>query len=115
MPLVLGCHPDEDGDPMAMDGDTMGETMDDGNTDDPGGTEEGENMEDVCDVESPYMGGWDIGCCQDEVLPQNGWGPGQVFVGTIMPDYVVGDQFGDMVRLYDFCHDAVYFEYAAIW
>jgi hypothetical protein len=69
----------------------------------------------VCDPPSPYMGGWDIGCCQDEIAPQNGWSPGGVGVGTIMPDYTFTDQFGEAVRLYDFCHDAVWFEYVALW
>lgn len=69
----------------------------------------------VCDPPSPYMGGWDIGCCQDEIPAQNGWSPGGVGVGTIMPDYTFTDQFGEAVRLYDFCHDAVWFEYVALW
>jgi hypothetical protein len=67
-----------------------------------------------CDGTSPYMGGWDIGCCQDEIV-QNGWAPGGVNVGTIMPDWTLTDQFGEAVRLYDFCHDAVWFEYVALW
>ena len=61
------------------------------------------------------MGGWDIGCCQDEIAPQNGWSPGGVGVGTIMPYYTFTDKFGEAVRLYDFCHDAVWFEYVALW
>jgi hypothetical protein len=69
----------------------------------------------VCDPPSPYMGGWDIGCCQDEIPAQNGWSPGGVHVGTIMPDWTFTDQFGEAVRLYDFCHDAVWFEYVALW
>jgi hypothetical protein len=70
--------------------------------------------EPVCDGTSPYMGGWDIGCCQDGIV-QNGWAPGGVHVGTIMPDWTLNDQFGEAVRLYDFCHDAIWFEYVALW
>jgi hypothetical protein len=68
-----------------------------------------------CDGTSPYMGGWDIGCCQDDVAPQNGWSPGGVHVGTIMPDWTLTDQFGEALRMYDFCHETIWFEYVALW
>lgn len=93
---------DGDGDPMGGDGDPG-----DG---DP--TDTGEPP--ACDGTSPYMGGWDIGCCQDEMVP-NGWAPGGVHVGTIMPDWTLTDQFGEAVRMWDFCHDAIWFEYVALW
>lgn len=118
--LVLsGCHAADDaasaGESIIGEaGDTSTETIadpDDGDGD--GGETTGGPP--VCDPPSPYMGGWDIGCCQDEVPPQNGWAPGQVGVGTIMPDYTFTDQFGEAIRLYDFCHDAVWFEYVALW
>lgn len=67
-----------------------------------------------CNTPSPYAGGWDIGCCQDEIV-QNGWAPGAINSGTILPDWTMNDQFGDAVRIYDFCHDAIYFEYSAVW
>ncbi|KIG19617.1 hypothetical protein DB30_00126 [Enhygromyxa salina] len=88
---------DGDGDPGDGDGDT-------GETSEPVG----------CNVPSPYMGGWDIGCCQDDIVP-NGWSPGGIYAGTIMPDWTLQDQFGENVRLYDFCHEAIYFEYVALW
>ena len=75
---------------------------------------DGEPEPEGCNVESPYMGGWDIGCCQDEVVP-TAWAAGGVTAGSVLPDWTVNDQFGDAVRLYDFCHDAIYFEYAAVW
>ena len=68
----------------------------------------------ACDVPSPYMGGWDIGCCQDEVVP-GPWAPGGVGPGTVIPDWTFTDQFGDAVRIYDFCHEAIYFDYVAMW
>ena len=68
----------------------------------------------VCDVPSPYQGGWDIGCCQDEVVPTP-WNPGGIGQGSVLPDWTFTDQFGDSVRVWDFCHDAVYFEYVAFW
>jgi hypothetical protein len=99
-----------DADADAGDGDGDGSDADAGDGD---GDPTGDPPE--CDGTSPYMGGWDIGCCQDDVDPQNGWSPGGVHVGTIMPDWTFTDQFGDALRLYDFCHDAVWFEYVALW
>jgi thiol-disulfide isomerase/thioredoxin len=93
------------------EGDTVGAEEETG-----GDGETAENAEpfDACDVESPYMGGWDVGCCQAEVSPTP-WGPGGVDQGTVIPDWTFTDQYGDAVRIYDFCHDAIYFEYAAMW
>ncbi|WP_146156407.1 TlpA family protein disulfide reductase [Enhygromyxa salina] len=120
VPLVLaGCDSD-DGDPTldsetAANGDTAGEG--EGDTADEGEGEDGTDTggeELGCQAETPYAGGWDIGCCQDEIVP-NGWAPGAVNVGTILPDWTFNDQFGDAVRVYDFCHEAIYFDYVALW
>ncbi|PRQ09248.1 hypothetical protein [Enhygromyxa salina] len=92
-----------DGDSETGDGNEGDGDGDTGNTDPVG-----------CNAESPYMAGWDIGCCQDEIV-QNGWSPGAVYAGTIMPDWTLMNQFGEDTRLYDFCHEAVYFEYVALW
>jgi hypothetical protein len=96
-------------------GTEAGEADADAGDGDPAGDGDGDTGEPVeCDGTSPYMGGWDIGCCQDEIVP-NGWAPGGVQVGTIMPDWTLTDQFGEAVRLWDFCHDAIWFEYVALW
>lgn len=58
---------------------------------------------------SPYSGGWDIGDCQDQIVPTG------VGVGQVVPDFTLVDQFGDPVRLYDFCHEAVYIVAGAFW
>jgi hypothetical protein len=112
----------EEAEDTAMEGETLGGDGDGDNGDGDGdatgdGDGDGTDTDDppACDGTSPYMGGWDIGCCQDEVPPQNGWFPGGINVGTIMPDWLLTDQFGEMVRLYDFCHDAIWFEYVALW
>jgi hypothetical protein len=124
--LCLGC---EDPDAASSTGTGPGEGIVDGETGgdmeageaeagdgdgDPAGDGDGDTGEPACDGTSPYMGGWDIGCCQDEIVP-NGWAPGGVHVGTIMPDWTLTDQFGEAVRLWDFCHDAIWFEYVALW
>jgi hypothetical protein len=103
-----GMEDNEAGDGDPGDGDPAGDGDPSGDGDPTGDPPE-------CDGTSPYMGGWDIGCCQDEVDPQNGWSPGGVHVGTIMPDWTLTDQFGEALRLYDFCHNAVWFEYVALW
>jgi hypothetical protein len=122
--LCSGCGADDaasGGDGVigdAGDADTSGTGGGSGDGDgdgDPEGDGDPTGDPSVCDVPSPYMGGWDIGCCQDDVEPQNGWSPGGVHVGTIMPDWTLTDQFGEAVRLYDFCHDAIWFEYVALW
>jgi hypothetical protein len=46
---------------------------------------------------SPYMGGWPVGTCQDDIVPGSG----------IAQDFTGLDQFGETVRLYDFCNQAV--------
>lgn len=59
--------------------------------------------------DSPYTGGWDIGACQDEIVPTG------TDVGQVVPDFMLFDQFGDQVRLYDFCHKAVFIPAGAFW
>ncbi|WP_146659320.1 TlpA family protein disulfide reductase [Enhygromyxa salina] len=102
--------PTGDGDPSTTDnGDG-----DSGPGDGDGEPTTGDGDGDPCNGDSPYMGGWDIGCCQNQVAP-GGWQPGQIGPGTVVPDWTFNDQFGDAVRLYDFCHEAIYFEYVALW
>lgn len=123
---------DDGGDDGSDDGDTTGEPpageADDG---DPGGGDELPPMDSAADdaggdtmgddagadsgevgdgpPESPYQGGWDIGDCQNDIpAPTND--PG----GTI-EDLTFTDQYGDVVRLYDFCHKAILLVEGAFW
>lgn len=116
--FALACTEDEGGPLTDEFGD---EAMDDSGTDDlatDDGTDSAEGTDTTggptCDSTSPYMGGWDIGCCQDEVVP-TAWYPGGVAAGSVIPDWTFIDQYGDSVRVRDFCHEAIYFEYAAMW
>lgn len=106
---------ESDGETGAMEGNEAEAGDGDPGDGDPGGDGDPTGDPPECDGTSPYMGGWDIGCCQDEVDPQNGWQPGGVHAGTIMPDWTLTDQFGEALRLYDFCHEAIWFEYVALW
>jgi len=102
---------DDDGSPLpgddgaSDDGGGDDGLPDDGLPDD-GGSDDGEPEE---PAGSPYVGEWDIGNCQDQVTPS---GTG---VGQVVPDFLLTDQFGDQVRLYDFCHKAVYLVEGAFW
>lgn len=103
-----------DGDPGDGDGDPTGDgdgaPTGDGDGD-PTGDGDGEAD---CPSNGPYQGGWDTGCCQDAVVP-TGWFPGGIGPNSVLPDWTFTDQFGDAVRIYDFCHEAIYFEYVAFW
>ncbi|PRQ04608.1 hypothetical protein ENSA5_06130 [Enhygromyxa salina] len=107
--------PNGDGDPGDGDPNGDGDPGDDGDDDGDGddGDENGDENGD-CIGGTPYAGGWDIGCCQDDIVP-GAWSPGQVSAGAVLPDWIFSDQYGDAVRVYDFCHEAIYFEYAAMW
>jgi hypothetical protein len=115
--LATACVEDE-GMPMPDEGMLDGGTEDGDDQPAEAGDGDGDGDADtgqaVCDVPSPYMGGWDIGCCQDELEPSP-WYAGGVGQGSILPDWTFTDQFGEAVRVWDFCHDAIYFEYSAVW
>jgi hypothetical protein len=59
--------------------------------------------------DSPYQGGWDIGTCQDSIVATHN---GQ---GGVLDDFSVDDQFGESVRLYDFCHKAILLTDGSFW
>ena len=63
---------------------------------------------------SPYTGGWDIGDCQDDVVA-GAWSPGAIGPGSVLPDWYLTDSYGDMISVRDFCHNAIYFDYSALW
>ncbi len=53
--------------------------------------------------EEKYAGGWPTGACADDVDP------------SLLPDMTLVDQYGDEVRLYDFCGEAVLIHCDAFW
>ena len=61
------------------------------------------------DGDRPYLGGWPMDACADEIVGE-GYDKGQ-----IAPDFELIDQFGDAVRLYDFCDHTVLLASAAFW
>jgi len=61
------------------------------------------------DGSRPYLGGWPMDPCADDI-EGTGYDEGQ-----IAPDFNLVDQFGDVVRLYDFCEHTVLLASAAFW
>ncbi len=114
---------DDDGDPSADgDGDSGGDDGADGADAGDGPSDGGDDGEPPPPDDSggeppppdepppsPYTGGWDIGTCQGDISPT---GTG---VGQVVPDFLLIDQYGDAVRLHDFCHKAVYIVAGAFW
>ena len=83
---VLGTDPalpDSDGDDW-IDGDEVGSWTDPLDPDD-----------------HPYTGGWPIGACRHSIQG-SGWAP-----GFTAQQFALPDQYGDTVRLHDFCEQAV--------
>lgn len=57
----------------------------------------------------PYAGGWAIDACRNDV---SSTGNG---VGQVASDFELTDQFGESVRLHDFCGKAVVLVASAMW
>ncbi len=57
----------------------------------------------------PYTGGWPIGACRDAHEGEStAWQVGAIVQNTAHPD-----QYGDTVRIHDFCEQAFLFTYYA--
>ncbi len=60
-------------------------------------------------TDHPYKGGWAMGDCRHDVVP-TGDNPGE-----ITSNFELTDQYGDTVRLHDFCDRAVMLVTSAMW
>jgi hypothetical protein len=100
--LPLGDEMDSDGDGLS-DAEEIDLLLDpdDADYDDDGwddGEEVGQGTDPADAADHPYTGGWPIdGVCRDSV---SGTGNN---VGDVAQDWTLPDQFGDNVRLHDFC------------
>ena len=90
----LGTDPDV----YDSDGDAWGDGDEFENNTDPGDPDD-----------HPYTGGWAIDSCRDSVLATGN------SVGMITDNFDLGDQFGDGVKLHDFCGKVVLLEASAFW
>lgn len=84
------------------DPDTDGDGFDDGD-------EVAQNTNPMNGNDYPYAGGWPIDGCRNDVQSTgNG-------VGQTAHDFTLTDQFGESVRLHDFCGQAVMLVASAMW
>ncbi len=92
--LDLGTDPDE----YDSDGDDWGDGDELDNNTDPGDPED-----------HPYTGGWAIDSCRYDVAASGN------SEGQVTENFDLGDQFGDGVKLHDFCGKVVLLESSAFW
>jgi hypothetical protein len=96
---------DEDADGLMPDEEAAAGTQPDNPDSDGDGWLDGEELANFTSPldsdDHPYTGGWDIGQCRWDISD------GSVAVGDVAPNFAGVDQFGDTVRLHDFCHEAV--------
>ncbi len=74
--------------------DTDGDDWDDGD-------EVGSFTDPLDATDHPYTGGWPIGACRDSI-EGTGWG-----VGFTVNNFELEDQYTDLVKLHDFCQQAI--------
>ena len=55
----------------------------------------------------PYSGGWPIDSCRHDLNPT-----GSFALGEVVQNYMFTDQFGETLRLHDFCNHVVLIEHA---
>ena len=115
---VVACSPanvdiplDQDGDGIVSNEEALIGTDPTNADSDNDGFSDGEELDmgtDPTDDSSrPYLGGWPMDACADDIV-ETGYDKGE-----IAPDFELVDQFGDTVRLYDFCDHTVLLAAAA--
>jgi hypothetical protein len=82
--------------------DTDGDTYSDGD-------EVNGNTDPTSADDRPYKGGWPIDACRDDISATGD------DVGDIAGSFSLTDQFGDQVKLHDFCNKAVLLVAGAFW
>jgi len=77
------------------------------------GTDDGDEVASYTDPndadDHPYLGGWPIDSCRSSVVSTGS------AVGDVAPNFELEDQYGDMVRLHDFCDHAVLLDFSEFW
>ena len=121
LPLVLsaGCisrvHLDDDADADGLpDGGEVALGSDRANPDSDGdgfldGAEADVSANPIDPADHPFEAGWQMDACRNDLTPE-GWS-----VGDVSNDFGLLDQFGETVRLHDFCDQAVFLVFAAFW
>lgn len=109
-----GGGPDSDGDGLSdAEEEELGTDPDNPDTDGDG-YDDGEEVDANTDPnhagDHPYQGGWPIGDCRHSITPTGNNRP-----GDIAQQFALLDQYGDTVRLHDFCDKEVVLIGAAFW
>lgn len=73
------------------------------------GDEVGSYTDPLSPDDHPYQNGWKIDSCRNSV-EATGYGEGDV-----AENFSMLDQFGETVKLHDFCDQVVYIVFAAFW
>lgn len=73
------------------------------------GEEADQNTDPTDAADKPYQNGWPIDACRDDVEP-TGTSEGEVSDG-----FELTNQFGEVVRLHDFCDQVVFMVFSAGW
>ncbi len=99
---------------MSNDEEDMGTDPDNPDSDDDGwldGEEADSHTDPLDDGDHPYTGGWEIDSCRTQM---EGVETGTA-VGDVAPNFALTDQYGDELKLHDFCGKAVEIVSAAFW
>ena len=107
--LMAGCAPKGDSSGSSTSDQTeAGDDTDSGNSasDDTG---DGQSDDTADGTESHYLGGWPVDACNDSITSTGNE------VGDIALDWTRMDQYGDDLRLHDFCDHAVLLVGSAFW
>lgn len=118
--LALGCSYSEVDVPYDVDGDGLMEDEEtELGTDPEKADTDGDSYDDGAEVagntdpnnrgDHPYKGGWPIDSCRWDIESTG------VGLGEIAPDFELEDQYGDTVRLHDFCGKVVLLTIGAQW
>lgn len=110
---TVGGAADADGDGLNVDQETALGT-DPGNPDSDGdgwndGAESDSYTNPLDDADHPYEGGWPIDACRNDI-EGSGYG-----AGDVVQAFEMTDQFGEKVKVHDFCDQVVYIVFAAFW
>ena len=115
LPLVFGCAPKGEATGTGEHGtDGDGSAGGDVGADDTGTFASGDTGQTQADdtagtADSHYLGGWPVDACNDSISATGNE------VGDIALDWTRMDQYGDDLRLHDFCDHAVLLVGSAFW
>ena len=105
---------DSDGDGLADGDEVLTHGTDPAAADTDGdGWDDGEEIDTYTDPDDssdhPYTGGWEIDSCRSSITATGS------SVGDVAANFSLSDQYGDTVKLHDFCGKAVLLDLSSMW